>query len=54
MKKYIQFLSGLILVLMIIMVIKTMIFTSLQIKSEPAILPGFGDESIANLSKVFT
>lgn len=54
MKKYILFLSGLIIVLMIIMVIKTMKFTSLQIKSEPAILPDFREESVANLSKAIT
>ena len=54
MKKPIRFFLGVIVVLLIVIVVKTMTFTSLQVKTEPAILPDFGNESAANLSKAIT
>jgi carboxypeptidase PM20D1 len=54
MKKVLLFLTGLIVVLLIIIVIKTMTFTSLQVKAEPVILQDFGNESATNLSKAVT
>ena len=54
MKKPIQFLLGVIVVLLIVVAIKTMTFTSLQVKTEPAVFPVFGNESAANLSKAIT
>ena len=54
MKKPIRFLLGVIVVLLIVIVIRTMTFTSLQVKTEPAILPVFRNESAANLSKAIT
>lgn len=54
MKKPIRFLYGVIIVLLIVIFIKTMTFNSLQVKTEPAILPVFRNESAANLSKAIT
>jgi carboxypeptidase PM20D1 len=54
MKKVFRIVSGLIVVLLIIIIIKTITFKSLQIKSELAILPVFGNESVSNLSKAIT
>ena len=46
--------SGLIIVLLIIIVIKTMLFKSLQPETEPVTLPVFGNESVAHLSEAIT
>jgi len=54
MKRPIQFLLGVIVVLLIVIVVKTVTFTSLQVKTQPATLPVFGNESAANLSKAIT
>jgi carboxypeptidase PM20D1 len=54
MKKVMQFLLGMIVALLIIIIIKTVTFKSLQIKSEPVPLPVFGKVSISNLSKAIT
>ena len=54
MKKVLRILSGLIVALLIIIIIKTITFKSLQIKSEPVTLPVFGNESVSNLSKAIT
>jgi carboxypeptidase PM20D1 len=54
MKKSIRFLLALIIVFLIIIVLKTMTFKSLQIKTEPAILVDFGKESVSNLSKAIS
>jgi carboxypeptidase PM20D1 len=54
MKKTLLFLTGLIVVLLIIIIIKTMTFKSLQIKTEPVILQDFGNECVANLSRAIT
>jgi len=47
-------LVGLILVLLVIIVVKTMTFTSLQVEAKPVVLPVFGNESAVNLSKAIT
>ena len=49
-----RFMSGLIIVLLIIIVIKTMLFKSLQPETEPVTLPVFGNESVAHLSEAIT
>ena len=54
MKKVFRILLGLIVALLIIVIIKTVTFKSLQIKSESATLPVFGKESVSNLSKAIT
>jgi carboxypeptidase PM20D1 len=51
MKKVFQIVLGLIVALLIIIIIKTVTFKSLQIKSESVTLPVFGNESVSNLSK---
>ena len=54
MKKIFRILSGLVVVLLIIIIIKTITFKSLQIESKPAALPVFGNASASNLSKAIT
>ena len=54
MKKIIWSISGLIVALLLIIIIKTVTFKSLQSKAEPLTLPGFGDKSVLNLSKAIT
>ncbi len=54
MKKVFQVLLGAIVVLLTIIIIKTITFKSLQIKSEPETLPSFGNLSVSNLSKAIT
>jgi carboxypeptidase PM20D1 len=54
MKKVFRIVLGLIVALMIIIIIKTITFKSLQIKSEPETLPAFGNVSVSNLSKAIT
>jgi len=54
MKKPVQFLLGVIVVLLIVIVVKTMTFTSLQVKTKPAILPVFRNVCTVNLSKAIT
>jgi carboxypeptidase PM20D1 len=54
MKKVFRIVLGLILALLIIIIIKTITFKSLQIKSESATLPVFGKESVSNLAKAIT
>jgi carboxypeptidase PM20D1 len=54
MKKLFRLLLGLIIVVLIIIVIKTVSFKSLQINSESATLPVFGKEIVEDLSKAIT
>jgi carboxypeptidase PM20D1 len=54
MKKVFRIVLGLIVALLIIIIIKTITYKSLQIKSESATLPVFGNESVSNLSKAIT
>ena len=54
MKKTIRLLLGLIVVLLILIIIKTVLFSSLQVKPESATLPVLGNESVGNLSKAIT
>lgn len=54
MKKTIRLLLGLVVVLLILIIIKTVLFSSLQVKPESATLPVFGNESAGNLSKAIT
>ena len=54
MKKVFRIVLGLIVALFIIIIIKTITYKSLQIKSEPETLPAFGNESVSNLSKAIT
>jgi carboxypeptidase PM20D1 len=54
MKKTLQFLLWLIILLLIIILIKTATFRSLQIKTEPVVINLFGDESVERLSKSIT
>lgn len=54
MKKTIRLLLGLVVVLLILIIIKTVLFSSLQVKPESATLPVLGNESVGNLSKAIT
>jgi carboxypeptidase PM20D1 len=54
MKKILRVLLGLFLVLILVIIIKTVTFRSMQIDVEPVISPDFGVESVANLSKAIT
>jgi carboxypeptidase PM20D1 len=54
MKKVLRALSGLFIVLMLIIIIRTIAFRSLQIDVEPVTPPAFGEESISNLSRALT
>lgn len=54
MKKTLRLLLALLAVLIVVIVIKTISFRSMQIKPEPATLPAFGAQSVANLSKAIT
>jgi carboxypeptidase PM20D1 len=54
MKKILRVLLGLFIVLILIIVIKTITFKSMQIEVEPVFPPDFGMESVANLSKAIT
>jgi carboxypeptidase PM20D1 len=54
MKKVFRILLVLIVTLLTIIIIKTITFKSLQIKSEPETLPVFGNLSVSNLSKAIT
>jgi carboxypeptidase PM20D1 len=51
MKKTVRFLLWLTILFLIIVLIKTMTFRSLQIKTEPVVINLFGDESAAHLSR---
>jgi carboxypeptidase PM20D1 len=51
MKKTIRLLLLFIAVLLVIIVVKTLLFKSLQFKAEAANVPGFGDESVGRFSK---
>jgi carboxypeptidase PM20D1 len=54
MKKVLRVLLGLLIVLILIIVIKTITFRSMQIDVEAVTPPEFGAESVANLSKALT
>ncbi len=54
MKKTIRLLLRLVVVLLILIIIKTVLFSSLQVKPESASLPVLGNESAGNLSKAIT
>jgi carboxypeptidase PM20D1 len=54
MKNIFRIVAILIAALLIIIIIKTIAFKSLQIKSEAVTLPSFGNESVSNLSKAIT
>jgi carboxypeptidase PM20D1 len=54
MKKILRILLGLFLVLILVVIIKTITFRSMQIDVEPVTLPAIGMESVANLSRAIT
>jgi carboxypeptidase PM20D1 len=54
MKKILLALAGLFVTLLLVIVIKTITFSSMQIVVEPVTLPEFEEESVANLSKALT
>ena len=54
MKKILRVLLGLFIALILIIIIKTLTFRSMQIEVEPVTPPDFGMESVANLSKAIT
>jgi carboxypeptidase PM20D1 len=54
MKKVLRVLLGLLIVLILIIVIKTITFRSLQLEIEPVTPPEIGEESTTNLSKALT
>ena len=54
MKKTIRLFLGLVVALLIFIIIKTVLFSSLQVKPESATLPVLGNESVGNLSKAIT
>jgi carboxypeptidase PM20D1 len=54
MKKTLQFLIWLIALLLIVIIIKTLLFKSWQIQTEPVAMTLFGDESAGHLSKAVT
>jgi carboxypeptidase PM20D1 len=54
MKRILWILSGIIVALLIIIIIKTIAFKSMQLKAEAATLPVFGNRSASNLSKAIT
>jgi carboxypeptidase PM20D1 len=54
MKKVLYAILGLFVVLILIVLIRTFTFSSMQIAVDPVILPDFGEKSVANLSKAIT
>ncbi|TVR42717.1 MAG: M20 family peptidase [Bacteroidia bacterium] len=54
MKKFLRIFLGLFIVLVLILIIRTITYRSMQIDVEPVNLPVFGMESVANLSKAIT
>lgn len=54
MKKLLQFFLWLITLLLIIVIVKTLLFKSLQMKTEQVAGASFGDETAAHLSKAIT
>ena len=54
MKKTLQFLLWLIVLLLIVIIVKTLLYKSRQIQTEPVVITLFGDESAAHLSKAIT
>jgi len=54
MKKVLRILTGLLIVLMLIIILKTITSRSVQINVEPVNLPSFGIEIVENLSKALT
>lgn len=54
MKKFLRIFLGLFIVLVLILIIRTITYRSMQIDVEPVTLPDFGIESVANLSKAIT
>lgn len=54
MKKTIRLFLGLVVVLLIFIVIKTVLFSSMQVKPESVTLAAIGNESVENLSKAIT
>lgn len=54
MKKILRILLWLFLVLILVVIIKTITFRSMQIDVEPVTLPAIGMESVANLSRAIT
>ena len=54
MKRVFRILAGLVVILLTIIIIKTITFKSLQIKSESETQPAFGNLSVSNLSKAIT
>ncbi|MBW6492883.1 MAG: M20 family peptidase [Lentimicrobium sp.] len=54
MKKFLRILLGLFIVLVLILVIRTLTYRSMQIDVEPVTLPAFGMESVDNLARAIT
>ncbi len=54
MKKFLRIFLGLFIVLVLILIIRTITYRSMQIEVAPVNLPVFGMESVANLSKAIT
>lgn len=54
MKKTLQFLIWLIALFLILIIVKTLLFKSRQIQTEPVAIVSFGDESTSHLSKAIT
>jgi carboxypeptidase PM20D1 len=54
MRKTLQFLLWLVALLIIVIIVKTLLFKSLQIQTEPVTITSFGDESVGHLSEAVT